>query len=216
MAITFPRSFPTGVKLFRTANFDLKRVIARNVIGGLNTQQIQLADPRWSCGYSTPPLNRNDAQIWKAWKDSLALQYFYGYDPEQPYPKNYPTGFAGLVKHGTATPLTGLDVDVTATTISTIALTGLSSTFAFKAGDLVGLVQSTNRQVHRVLEDATASSGVVTITVEPFVKTTLFTAAATLNLVKPVCKMFIEEGSWDAPRDIEDQPIQFTGIQAVY
>ena len=216
MAITFPRSFPTGVKLFRTAKFDLQRVISRNVIGGLVTQQIQLADPRWSCSYATPPVNRNDAQIWKAWKDSLALNYFYGYDPEQPYPKAYPTGFAGLVEHGTATPFTGTAIDVTATTLSTIAVTGLPSTFPFKAGDLVGLVQSTNRQIHRVLEDVSAVAGVVTITVEPFVKTTLFTASATLNLVKPVCKMIVEEGSWEADRDIEDQPIAFTGIQAVY
>lgn len=218
MAISFPRDFPNVSKLFRTANFDLRESLFQNTLGGLTTQVMRSADPRWVCEYTTPPLNRADAQAWKAWKASLAgMKYFYGYDPEQPYPKNYPGGFSGLVIAGGSTPFAGEAVPVTSLTSSTIILGSLPNAFVFKAGDLVGLVQSANRQVHRVLEDVTASSGgAATLTVEPFVKTSIFTDDATVNLIKPKVKMFLDSESWQAPRDIISSPISFRGIQAVY
>lgn len=219
MAISFPRAFPSIARMFNGGKLELTRPQSRNDLYGLVTEVINLGDPRWLGSWTTPPLSRDDKQVWEAWKDSLrgGMNQFYGYDPMQLYPKNYPTGFAGLVIAGGSTPFTGLAVDVTATTTTTIALGQLPASFAFKVGDLVGLVQSTNRQLHRVLEDVTANgSGVATITVEPTVNTTLFTASATLNLVKPVIKMVLDQESWSNDNDLQASPISFKATQGTY
>lgn len=216
MTITFPRPFPVIPRLFSDCDFDLLRFQAKNDLRGATTQVIDIADPRWQGEWTTVPVDRDTAQIWKAWKNSLqgGLNQFLGYDAERPYPKNYKTGFAGLVIAGGSTPFTGLAADVTALTTTTIALAQLPAAFAFKVGDLVGLAEGAFKAIHEVQEDVTSNgSGIVTLNVQPFVATNVFTTAATLNLVKPTAIMILDHESWEAPRNVEQQSISFRAVQ---
>lgn len=216
MAITFPRPFPVVGKLFSDCDFNLQRFDAINHLDSGASQVLNTVDPRWHGDWTTAPVDRATAQIWKAWKDSLrgGSRHFLGYDAERPYPKNYPTGFAGLIIAGGSTPFTGLAVNVTALTTVSIALDSLPASFVFKAGDMVEIDQSTNKGLHTILEDVTANgSGVATLTVEPFVLTNVFDASATVNLVKPSCIMILDHDTWSAPRGIEAAPITFSAVQ---
>jgi hypothetical protein len=65
-----------------------------------------------------------------------------------------------------------------------------------------------------VMEDATASAGVVAVTVQPFVKTGIFSTSATVNLEKPKARFMpvnAEIGS-----EIGRTPFALQGIQGVY
>lgn len=216
MTITFPRPFPVVPRLFSDCNFDVMRYQAKNDLRGSVTQVIDVADARWSGEWTTTPCDRSAAQIWKAWKNSLrgGLNQFLGYDAERPFPKTYPTGFAGLVQAGGSTPFTGTALDVTALTTTTIALALLPASFVFKVGDLIGLTEGAYVGLYEIQEDVTANgSGVATITVEPFVATNVFTAAAVGNLIKPPAIMILDHESWSAPRNIDQQPITFKAVQ---
>lgn len=202
--------------IFSSGGFDLEEYMAINRSRGTEIDVFEVAPRRWSCQYQTRHLLRADAQTWKAWHNSLrgGLNQFYGYDPERPYPKDYSTGFAGQTRHG------GGSFDGTGTITSvadahTITLATLPSTFQFRAGDLIGLVDGSYRAVHEVTADAIASAGAAALTVEPAIITSIFDTSSTFNLVRPKAVMLLVPGTWSAPRDVEGGIIRFQGIQVL-
>lgn len=216
MTVTFPRSFPLAA--FSRVSFDLDRYVSSNALYGGQTQVREMASPRWVMAATTGILNTARARTWKAWLDSLkgGVNSFYAYDPELPYPGAYPAGFAGLVEGVSGDAFTGTAIDIAALTSTTIQMTDLPAAFVFTPGDLIGLVESGKRGLHRVLEEVTASGlGSATVSVEPPVLTNVFSDAAHANLVRPVCIMTLEPGSVSAQRSPRPQPISFRGIQKV-
>ncbi|MEK9751748.1 MAG: hypothetical protein VW338_00855 [Rhodospirillaceae bacterium] len=217
MTITYPRSFP--LTRFARGRLTLPPAVSVNLLAGGETQSRRMIDDRWRGEFTTPALTANtDLRTWLAWLASLqqGTKTFYAFDPRFPYPRAYEDGFTGLTKAVGGADFTGAgDVDAISTTGMTIS--GLPASFALKAGDRVGLIESSDRGLHQITEDATANgSGIVSVTVEPLINTTLFTTAATVQFASPVCIMILEPGSATEPDGREPGPVSFRGIQKVF
>lgn len=211
MALVFPRDFPAH--LFRDVSFDVKRFVFANSLHGGQTQVREAAEPRWMLSVSTVELNREMAQPWTSWAASMrgGMKTFHAYHPEKQYPLNYRTGWGGLTVGGSPFNGTG---DVTALTASTVALALLPANFALRAGDMIGLVEGANRGLYEIVEDMTASgAGVGTVTVEPNILTSIFTAAAVAYFYRPTCIMNLIADSFAAPRSSRPQPVSFSAMQ---
>lgn len=68
------------------------------------------------------------------------------------------------------------------------------------AGDLIGLSQGDYNIIVRVVEDAIASSGAISIKIEPFLPSYI-TAGATVVFKNPVMNMRLVPDSYDCPDD---------------
>lgn len=68
------------------------------------------------------------------------------------------------------------------------------------AGDLIGLSQGDYNTIVRVVEDAAAASGAITIKVEPFLPSYI-TVGATVIFKNPVMNMRLVPDSYDCPDD---------------
>ena len=212
MAITFPRTMLEDD--FPSFEFRLEPVTTTNSLYSGKTH-VQIVGPGafWTATYQTRPHRREMRDKYKAWFDSLrgGARTFLAHDPDACFPRNYTT-FSGLTRHG------GGAFDGTAATTelaaNEIAINTLPSTFAVKAGDLVGLIQSGRYGLFRIVEDATAVNGALTATVEPRVNTSLFTTSATVNFAKPVCEMIL--GNVEGQRSTNVSPISFSGTQRIY
>lgn len=213
MALTFPRALP--YEQIATADFDLQRAVNINTRRGGAVQVSERAEPRWIAEIEFGPMERADYQKVRAWWRSLqgGLNDFYLHDPAHPRPINYRTGFGGVTRHGGGS-FDGM-ANVDALSPTSITISNLPSTFALEAGDYVGLVQGDARGLHTIVEAATAASGVVTVTVEPKVKTTVFTTAATVNFEKPVARFMGVPNSQSFEFGVGPRPFSFKAIQRI-
>lgn len=157
--------------------------------------------PVWILKATIRDGDEDETDEWFAFLDALrGLQRpFLAHDLTRPYPRAYPTGFAGLSRAG------GGAFDGTATTWSVnadrdqITLGGQPAAFPLKRRDGLMLRWSTGgeprRSLHRLSAPATATAGgVVTLAVEPPVPT-LVPGTAVADLAKPqaVFKQVISE-----------------------
>lgn len=215
MALSFPLALP--LTYYSRTRLYLSSSVSSVGLWGGKTQSRQFTDRRWIGEWLTPPQDEDQLRATLAWGDSLrdGVKEFYAWHPRFPYPKAYVDGFTGMTKAGGGS-FTGAG-DVDSLTSTTITISGLPASFVLSAGDLVGLIESAARGLHRIIEAATANgSGIVTVTVEPAVKTTVFTSSATVQFERPVCIMTLEPGSLQEPDGPGPQPVSWRGIQKVY
>jgi hypothetical protein len=208
------RAWPSNY--FTSASFDLSRYVARNELYGGITQVREMAEPRWVGGFTTAPLTPAEVREWRAWWDGLrgGLYPFLAYDPLQALPVAYstlPTTKAG----GGA--FTGVG-EVTGLTATTIAMNNLPANFIMTIGDMVELREGDLRGLFRIMASVTGSSGgVATVTVEPRVSTSLFSADAQVNFDRPACAMIPNAGSWSYRAEGREMTsISFAGTQVLY
>lgn len=213
MAITFPRALPDVGIL--SSVFELQRAVNINGRRGGAVQVSERADPRWYAEVNFGLMERADYQAVRAWWMSMqgGLNDFLMHDPAHPRPIRYRTGFGGEVRHGGGAFDGTANVD--ALTATTITISNLPTGFELMDGDYVGLVEGDGRGLHMITEAATASAGVVTVTVEPAVKVNVFTAAATVNFEKPVARMMPLPGSDAFQFGIGPRPFSFKAIQRI-
>lgn len=212
MAIVFPRDLPGPL---RPASGDLQLVRSMNINRrrGGRVQVSERADPRWRLEWTSVNLGRASFQEVEAFLESLrgGLNDFLAYKWERPYPVNYPNGFAGETRQGGgAFDGTG---NVDAVTATSVTISNLPSAFDLLPGDMVGLVEAGNYSLHLVMEAATAVAGVVTLSVEPHIKTNIFSSAATANFDRPKCKMMLED--YSGPRGLAPSPVSVSAIQRI-
>ncbi|MBA5779500.1 hypothetical protein H2509_20410 [Stappia sp. F7233] len=214
MTITYPRELP--VANIERAVFELGRDININARRGGGLQVVERGEARWRVEVTFGVMQRPDYQKVRAWWLSLqgGMREFLLHDPAHPRPIIYRTGFAGMTRHGGGA-FDG-DASVTALTPTALTISGLPTAFDLKAGDYVGLSEGGKRGLHMITEDATAAAGVVTVTVEPFVRTNIFTTAAAVHFDKPKA-IFIPEPNSDAFEfGIGPRPFSFQAIQRIY
>lgn len=213
MTITFPRDLPSVLEVV-DEDFTLVRDQNTNRRKGAKSQVSDRSDPYWSVEWTTTPIDKDEFQELEAWLMSFkgGMLDFLGYRVDRPYPKNYREGFDGLTRHGGGA-FAG-DAYVDAVTSTTITISGLPTTFALKAGDMVGLSEDGNRGLYQIMEDATASAGVVTVTVESFVLTTIFSAAAAAHFDRPPCLMKVVD--WSGPRRPGLSAVKISAEQRIY
>jgi hypothetical protein len=212
MAIVFPRDLPSGLQLVGRS-FELKRDVRVNTRRDGSAQVIERGDPRWHAALQFRAMDRADYQRAYAWWLSLqdGMRDFLLHDSGHARPILYRTGFDGLTRHGGGA-FDGT-AGVAALAPSTITIDSLPTSFGLVAGDYVGLVEDGAYGLHMVMEDATASAGEVTVAVQPFVKTGIFSSSATVNLERPQARFMPVAGSGQPSSALGLRPFEFKGIQ---
>lgn len=213
MAITFPRPIVENAHMSECW-FDVIDNVAFSASNNGNKLNLsQIADPQWGGTFVTGILERSERAVWSAWKKSLrgGLNKFTAYDVRCAAPFAYPgaklataiaPGWSGLATV-TSVGLSGL-----------LALAGLPASYKFTVGDRVGLEQAGRFGYYETLESVTASaSGVATITVAPFLHTTIFDTDAVCRVFRPLCQFMIDQSSWSDQGTVENTPVSFKGIQ---
>lgn len=211
MAITYPRQLPDNLRM-QEAWIDLIDPVSMQPSKNLiNISQV--VEPYWQGKFVTPPLEHLSEQpLWSAWNKSLRMsRTFIAFDVRRKTPLAYqsakvPTDIAGAWA-GTCV----------VSSLGTSGALGLSSlplaTYQFKVGDRIGLEQSGKYGYYEVLEDVVASGSAATVTVSPFLHTTLFTTSAVARLWRPWCQFIMDKTSWSEQGTVEKQPISFQGTQ---
>lgn len=182
---------------------------------GLQSSATETASPIWRGKFSTAPLSEERRAEWHAWLGKLrgGLDTFTAYDKTKPYPRAYPgvTASTGVSAgwNGTAT-VSSLGAS------GALGLASLPAEYQVKAGDPVGLEEGGRYGYYIASADVTANgSGVVTISVRPYLHTGLFTTSAVARLFRPLCAFTLDAdsfgdggSSWLAP-----SPVSFMGTQ---
>lgn len=221
MAITYPRSLPSGYRLV-SSKFELIHGTVSSVTKGGAVTSTEISDPFWKLEVTTPPLVHTEAAVWQAWWESLrgGGKSFLAHDMRRNWPIAYPNNTLPATRAGGgAFDGTAKLAAISAYEITIGAAGGyLPASYQVKAGDKIGLVASGAYHVHRALEDVTANgSGVAVVPVSPFTYPTTFTTAlTTVNLVKPLAQFIPDPGSWSYTDGIDAQPIAFSARQKVF
>lgn len=193
MTITYPRELPEWMRILTPTRFALVRDQSVNRRRGRVTQVIDRSDPYWSLDLATGNLSPERVAEMEAWVASLrgGLNDMIYRDPRHVTPRTYAGSFAGLTRQGGGAFDGTAAVDAIAP--ASVTLSTLPSTFALKAGDRIGLVEDGAYALHIVLEDATAVDGEVTLAVDPFIRTGVFSTAATANFLRPAVRMVLTQ-----------------------
>jgi hypothetical protein len=194
MAINYPVSWPSWWRV-TSARLMLERPTIRTAARGGERYVDQLGRPLWSLSISTGMVIGANRFAAAAFIDTLrdGMGTISLSSPVQRRPLAYPgTGWAGINRHGGS----AFDGTATVTAVSgnAVTITTLPSTYQARAGDLISWPYGSTRTLHRIVQDATASAGQVTVDVEPEVppgvsypQTVKMEAAnAIFRLVEPV------------------------------
>lgn len=211
MAITYPRELPAWLRILAPTRFSVMRDQSVNRRRGGTVQVVDRTDPRWQLDLVTGNLSPERVAEMEAFVGSLrgGLNDLLYRDPRHVTPRSYDGSFSGLDRHGGAA-FDGT-ADIVAVTPSSVTVSNLPSAFALKAGDRLGLEEGGAYGLHVILEDATAVGGVVTVSVDPLIKTGVFSAAATVNFLRPAVRMILTE--FDPPSGQMLQTLQLSAIQ---
>ncbi len=215
MALTFPRDLPDiGI---RASSFELGRTMSVNRQRGGTVEVVEQADALWSASFEFIPRNRRQEQQVRSWFNSMqgGLQDFVSFNPKHPYPALFPSGFTGVNRAAGGTFDGSAVVD--AISANSLTISTLPADFSLVEGDLVGLVQSGEYGLHMIVEDATGnSSGIVSVTVEPAIRLSLFDTTATVEFAKPKCRMMILQDTRSGAQGNVHQPFSFQAIQKLF
>lgn len=212
MTITYPRSLPDNARMAECW-FDLIDPVVMQPSSKGNVINIsQVNDPVWNGVFVTGVLERDQHAIWSAWRKSLRTsRTFLAYDVRKKTPLAYPNAVA-------PTDIAALwDGTCNVSSVGSSGALGLSAlplaSYQFKAGDRIGLEENSKYGYYEVLEDVTASAFAATVTVAPFLHTTLFTTGAECRLWRPWCQFLFDQSSWSEQGTVEKTPVSFKGIQ---
>ena len=200
MSITFPRDLP-AVGFTAGSKFELERREVRSTTRGGQPQAVEIASPLWVMKFRTIPLSETDGEIVSAWLDSLrgGAKTFKAYNPVRQFPLLNPSGFGGLTRAGGGTFDGTATLAAVASTLDSITLSTLPSTFKISIGDMMSIGYASGRRtLHKALEAVTASGGVASFAIEPvlFPGGPIATAGA-VTLAQPWCLATLDAGKPD-------------------
>jgi hypothetical protein len=194
MALTFPRDLPT-LRFGPGSNLYLERQETMAPTRGGRVQVAELGTPLWRATYKTVTLGEQAGMEWEAWFDSMraGVRQFNMVHPSRRVARAYPGGYAGLTRVPSGSFATGVaTLSAVATTLDTVTISTLPSTFVVSVGDLFSVTIGSVQMLHRVTEGGTASGGVVDLTVEPTIRPGTTTPRSVLWL-SPFCKGHIDQ-----------------------
>lgn len=210
-AYTFPRDMPLradGVHPFQALSFDIEYVQAKAATRGSLAQVANLAPDYWVMEFNAHPLSEREGMQYHAWLQSLrgGSRLFKAWHPLLKFPQAYSeAGWSGLVIAGGATPFAGLGAltDITSGR-DEITVGALPASFELLTGDMLSIpMPGSQRSLHRIMADATASSGGnVTLRVEPTIPLGIEESPSPEVLFeKPYCLAVVDaatiRGPWD-------------------
>lgn len=203
-ALTFPRDLPPGVSLFAT-EFRLgdDNLVSSTSRGG-DTQDGEIAEPRWIATVAATLLKEGDAGALEAWLDTISQppHPFWLWDLKRQYPIAYPGGISGLMVGGS--PWDGTcTLDSVETDNVRANLSDLPPGAVLTPGDKSSwLYDSASRAaLHRVVVGGTADgAGNLTVEVRPHIRGTL-DDPTTVSLTQPKALFRYVRGSLQPSKD---------------
>jgi len=196
---------------FRSVDFNIRRNLQRNSIGGLTTQVRKSGINRWAATYQTAALTEAQRRAFLAFLDVLrgGLNEFYAYDPSNLLPQAYLT--AALPASWPVAYGYGYCSDFTANTFRIWNI----PTLTIQPGDLIGITPGD--QVRRTLHRVTSGGGTgadMTLAVEPEISAYFFGGIHYSVFVNPTCSMILDPDSVSAGIEAGSMgAIRFSGIQ---
>jgi hypothetical protein len=190
--------------------------VGRARIGrGTSLALTETMDTIFRVDVQTIPLIEADRAAWRAWKSKLrgGLDQFSLYDASKPTPLAYPNATSAASISGS------WDGTADVTTLGAsgaLALADLPANYVVTQGDYIALEEGGRVDLYQASASITANgSGVVTVSVRPFLRTGIFTTAAVARLWRPKGVFVIEPESWSESAEILPGPISFSGIQRI-
>jgi hypothetical protein len=204
------------------AEFDMRPVNTRvsNAMLGRSTETADFGTPYWRL-YAAQAAELTNSHI-----DDVSAFFaeaskggnvFACHDYYRKRPRAYGSTPLSGTKAGGGS-FTGSAVLDTVTDSRTIVVSGLPASFAVNRGCLVEINKSsTVRSLHMAMADATANgSGVVTLTIDFPLNTTVFTAAnSTIQFEKPSCLMLLDPG-WSMPKAWGSRTASFSATEVFF
>lgn len=167
---------------------------------------VQAGWPLWAAEFELDRSDPDSADIWRAFFARLRgrMRRFRAGDPTRPFPKAYPSGFAGMVR-ASGGAFTGAAASwsqaVDADGNARITLTGLPAGMVIGLNDYIGLRWDAHgtagnynrRTMARVVLAANANSaGVLTVMIEPPINMQVVPLTAIAHLDRPQCVMQLD------------------------
>ncbi|MCR6502601.1 hypothetical protein MUO32_26595 [Shinella sp. CPCC 101442] len=191
-----------------------------SMMEGRRSEMMASMTPYWVASYSTSSLlpvqsGLFDAFIMKA--DARGVP-FLAYDPGRPRPiamdKGVPLS-GSKAGGGSFIGEAALDDILDSRTVQ---ISGLPAAFKFLPGDYMEFrMTPLIRSLHRVAENATATSGgVATIEFMYALDTENFTTGATVHLEKASTVMMIDPGSVQAPKSLGNREASFSATEVFF
>jgi len=183
--------------------------------GGVSLALTETMETVFRVDVQTIPLSPALRASWRAWRSKLrgGLDLFSLYDVTKKNPLNYPDATA-------STSISG-SWDGTATVTSlgasgALGLSGLPASYVVTEGDYIALEEGGRVDLYQASASVTANgSGVATVSVRPYLRTGIFTTAATARLWRPKGSFVLEPSSWSEGAGLVPSPISFSGIQRI-
>lgn len=213
MTLAVNSTYPT--EPFVQTDFRIGPVASKNRLrGGKAFAQMQ-GPSYWEMEVAAPPMESREFGKWDAFFDSQrgGARSFLGHDTRRCRPYNYSSGWDGITKHGGGA-FVGIGAINGTASAHSAEIDGLPTSFALVQGDYVSFVYDNRYSLHRIVTDATAALGVVTIAFEPELVVSLFPNNAVANFEKPLAEFMISE--WNRRRGPSRSPVSFTAASRVF
>lgn len=228
MAITYPRALPAELRIQRSNFYPVYGTSGPEYTRGGGVQNIEHSDPYWVCEIESSEVRASDAVALRTWLDTLrgGMKTFLAHDQARPRPAAYANDSA-VTSLTRATVGGAFNGTFELTTITAYALRTASASltlpngFQLRVGDYISVVQNNRYSLHRVTEDVQATAGGQMnasnreIAIEPWIKTSLFTAGATANILRPLGEFFLDPESVQVDPNPRLTSISFKGKSKV-
>ncbi|KKX25288.1 hypothetical protein [Rhizobium sp. LC145] len=182
---------------------------------GMSFNLTQVTDPVWRAHVETWGLDRPEKQVWSAWKHSLrgGLNRIRAYDIARSAPLAYRNAkspaeiSSGWNGAGTVNSLGAAGA---------LTVSGLPTGYQALPDDRVGIEQNGRYGYYAVLQPATANgSGVISLTVAPFLHTSYFSSGAVARLWRPMALFVIDWKTWSLSETRDLEPASFDAYQVL-
>jgi hypothetical protein len=173
MALTFPRDLAT-LRFGPGSNLYLERQETMAPTRGGLVQVAEIGTALWRAKYQTVTLGEQAGMEWEGWVASMraGARQFRMVHPSRRVARAYPGGYTGMTRHdGTGFGAGICNITAIATTLDTVTLSNLPTSFVVSVGDLFSFPPTGSLQaLHRVTEGGTAVNGVIEVSVEPTIR----------------------------------------------